>query len=128
MRNRAYLLDTNIFIWLMEKSPRISQDLYRLLANPKVQVFVSVASIWEIVIKRKKTPLKVPRDIIRGIQSVNFSILPIEAQHVVGTEKLPDYHKDPFDRILVAQARAEKLYLITADKKIWKYKAPLLKI
>lgn len=128
MRSRGYLLDTSVFIWLMEKSPRLSQKLFDLLGNPKIQVSVSVASIWEIVIKRKKTPLRVPQDIIKGIKSVNFLILPIEAYHVMEIEKLPDYHKDPFDRMLVAQARTENLTLITSDKKIWrKYKVSLLK-
>ncbi len=128
MKNKAYLLDTHIFIWLMEKSPRINENLFTLLKNPEVKIFLSIASIWEIAIKRSRKPIRVPKDLMRGIKATNFLILPIDAQHVLGIENLPFHHKDPFDRILVSQAKKENLTLITSDKKIWKYNVDLLKV
>lgn len=128
MRSKGYLIDTHIFIWLMEKSPRIQKDLFIHLQNPHIPVFLSIANIWEIVIKRSKKPLRVPKDLMRSIKATNLLILPIEARHVLGIEKLPLHHKDPFDRILIAQAKAEDLTLITHDKKIWKYDVSILKV
>lgn len=125
MRNRGYLVDTHIFLWLMEKSKRIAPKIYTLLSNPQIKAYISVASIWEIILKRNKTPLKVPRDIIKSIKRINFSILPIEAVHVMEVEKLPNVHTDPFDRILIAQAREEKLIILTSDPKFKKYKVKL---
>ena len=128
MKNKGYLLDTSVLIWAMEKNPRLKPELISLLENPEVLVFVSVASIWEIVVKREKTPLKVPKNIVKSIKNVNFQILPIESDHVMEIERLSSYHNDPFDRMLISQARAEKLTLISSDKKIGKYKVKLLKV
>lgn len=125
--NRGFLLDTQIFIWWMEKSPRLSNELLKLLNDPQDQILLSVASVWEMVIKKGKKKLKTPKDIEGGIKASGFSILPIEISHVLAVEKLPLYHKDPFDRVLVAQAQAENLTLITSDQKIWKYSINILK-
>lgn len=128
MRSKGYLIDTHIFIWLMEKSPRINKDLFTLLKNPYLPVSLSLASIWEIVLKRSKKQLRVPKDLMRGIKATNFLILPIETDHIFGIEKLPLHHGDPFDRILISQAKAEDLTLITHDKEIWKYDVDVLKV
>ena len=127
MKTKGYLLDTHVFIWAMEKNLRLTSEIVDLLKDPEILVFVSVASIWEIVIKRNKTPLKIPKNVVGSINSVGFEILQIDAPHVMETEKLPYHHKDPFDRILIAQARTEKITLITSDSKIGKYKVKLLK-
>lgn len=80
-----------------------------------------------MVIKKGKKKLKAPKDIEGGIKASGFSILPIEFFHVLAVEKLPLYHKDPFDRVLVAQSQVENLTLITSDQKIWKYDIDILK-
>lgn len=123
-----YLLDTHLFIWLMEDSRKISPEVKLLLKNSANQVFVSVVTVWEIAIKKSKG-LKIPKDIKGGIARAGFKLLPIEISHALEVEKLPLYrdHKDPFDRMLVSQAKAENLTLITSDQKIWKYKLSLLK-
>jgi len=121
------LLDTHIFIWWMEKNKRLSKDIFNLLNNPQNQIFLSVASVWELIIKKAKKKLKTPKDVQGGIKASGFIPINIEMLHVLDLEKLPMHHNDPFDRIIISQAKIEHLTLITADKKIWKYNLALLK-
>lgn len=123
----SYLIDAHIFIWFMENNKKISPRIKTLLQNPSANVFISIASIWEMVIKQTKGQLKIPKDIEGGIESSGLLILPIEISHVMETGKLPLHHKDPFDRMLIAQALAENLTLVTTDPKIWQYNLPLIK-
>lgn len=88
---------------------------------------MSVASVWEVIIKKMQHKLKTPPDIRLAVEHINFTILPITFENVLEIAKLPLIHKDPFDRILVAQAICENLTLITSDPKIWKYKVKMLK-
>ena len=111
----------------MEDSKKVPPEIRTLLQDSSINVFISIASIWEIVIKQAKGRLKTPEDIEISINKVGFKVLPIEVYHVLGLRRLPDYHRDPFDRILTAQALAEDLTLITSDKKIWKYNLKLIK-
>lgn len=122
-----YLLDTHIFIWWMEKNSRLSKDIFSLLNNSQNQIFLSVASVWELVIKKAKKKLKIPKDVEGGIKASGFTPLNIEMLHILGIDKLPMYHNDPFDRIIISQAKVEHLTLITADEKILKYDLSLLK-
>ncbi len=122
-----YLLDTHIFLWWMEGNSRLSKDTFNLLNNSQSKIFLSVASVWEIVIKKAKKKLKTPKDVGGGIKASGFIRINIEMLHVLGIEKLPMYHNDPFDRIIISQAKIEHLTLITADKKIWKYDLSFLK-
>jgi len=110
--NKSFLLDTQVFIWWMEKNSRLSNEFFKLLNDPQDQIFLSVASVWKMVIKKGKKKLKTPKDIERGVKSSGFSPLPIEIFHVLEVETLPLYHKDPFDRILIAQAKIENLALV----------------
>ncbi len=123
-----YLVDTNIFIWWMEENKRLHKEQMNLLNDPQNQIFLSVASIWEIVIKQAKGKLKTPRDIGGGIKRSKFTMLPIETSHVLGVGKLPLHHNDPFDRLLISQAKVEKLTLITSDQKFKKYQLSLMGI
>lgn len=123
-----YLLDTHTFIWVMERSRRIPKEIEGKISDPRNHVVVSVATVWEIIIKRMKKPLEMPKDILGGINQAGFVLLPIEIAHVLEVEKLPLLHKDPFDRMLISQAKVENLTLITADPKIWEYKIPLIKV
>ena len=121
-----YLIDTHIFIWAMEENKRLPLDIKARISDPNNKVFVSVTSIWEIIIKKRKG-LKVPKDILGGIKKSNFVLLSIDINHVLEVENLPLYHGDPFDRILIAQAKVENLTLITSDEKIWKYNLPMVR-
>lgn len=128
MKATNYLLDTHIFIWGMEESIRLSKDIKLKISDPSNKVFISVATVWEIIIKRAKKGLNVPKDIVGGIKASGFQLLSIEVAHVLEVEKLPLYHKDPFDRILIAQAKVENLTLITSDQKFQKYKLALVSV
>ncbi len=123
----SYLIDTHIFIWWMENNKRLSKKLYDLLSNPQNQIFLSVVSIWEIVIKQSKNRLNISVDIEKGVKISGFSTLPIEVTHALKIQELPIYHNDPFDRMIIAQAQIENLTLITNDPKIKKYKVKIFK-
>lgn len=129
LESNIFLIDTEILIWGMEKSPKLSVKIKALLENTENQIFVSAASVWEIVIKKAKGRLKTPDDLEGGIKEAGFKFLPIGISHVLGVGKLPNFkdHKDPFDRVLISQAKAENLILITSDPKILRYKLSLLK-
>lgn len=121
------MLDTQVFIWWMESNKRLPRNINLLINDPQNTISISVASAWEMVIKRQKGKLRVPKDIEGGIKAGGFSLLPIELEHVLRIEKLPLFHKDPFDRILISQAQIEYLTLISNDRKIWRYKIDVLK-
>ena len=126
MESNNFLIDTQVFIWWMEKNKRLPEDIYEILNNPKLPIFLSVASIWEIIIKKQKKKLKLPVNLETGIKTSRFNILPIEVADVLQVLKLRLNHNDPFDRILIAQSQARKLTLITNDPKIHSYKGNIL--
>ncbi len=127
MANNAFLLDTHIFIWAMEKSMRLPEEIKSIIVDPQNKILISVASIWEIVIKKTTKQAKFNFDLETSIQQAGLEVLPIQVSHVLNLGDLPNYHKDPFDRILVAQAKVENLTIITTDKKIWRYDISLVK-
>jgi len=110
----------------MEGSKLLPESIKNKIADPNNKIFVSVASIWEIVIKRHLKKIKIAFDIETSIEKAGIEVLAIEASHALETEKLPPHHKDPFDRMLVAQAIVEKLMIITEDGKIKKYDVSVL--
>lgn len=124
-----YLLDTHIFIWWLEDSRKLKKQIKDLLESPENEFFTSVVNGIEISIKSRKGKLKTKTTIKKMFKISGFYILSINFDHIVEFNKLPIYkdHKDPFDRILIAQASSEQLTLITHDPKIWKYKISLLK-
>lgn len=126
-KSKGFLLDTQVFIWWMERNKRLSQNIVNLLASPANRILLSVVSVWEIIIKKEKKKLKISQNIKIGIESSGFTLLPIEISHVLEIAKLPGIHKDPFDRMLIAQVKVENLTFITTDQKIWRYNIPLFK-
>lgn len=111
----------------MEKNKQLSSDLVGILQSPQNTIFLSVASLWEIILKKEKGRLKIPKNPEEDAKVAGFTILPIEASHVLGIEKLPPHHKDPFDRLLISQAQVENLTLVSSDQKIWQYSIDILK-
>lgn len=109
----------------MEASKLLSESIKNNITDPDNRIFVSVASIWEIAIKRNLKKIRINFDIETSIKKADIEIIPIEIAHVLETEKLPSYHKDPFDRILIAQAIIENLTIITSDEKIKRYDVKL---
>ncbi|OGG19859.1 hypothetical protein A3D03_00350 [Candidatus Gottesmanbacteria bacterium RIFCSPHIGHO2_02_FULL_40_13] len=126
-KNNRFLLDTHIFIWWMKQEKRLKKEIETVLKNPENQIFLSVASVLEIVIKKKIGKLKVPQDWKVDLRESSFLLLPISLENAFQLESLPLFHHDPFDRMLIAQTKVEGATLITGDEKIWKYDIPILK-
>ena len=121
------LLDTQVFLWFLGDSRRLS-PVGRTLISAAEEVYVSAASIWEVAIKVSIGKLKaVPEDVYHGIDASGFTELPIRAAHATGVAGLPPHHRDPFDRLLVAQALLEPLLLVTADGELAAY-SPLVRV
>ena len=117
------LLDTHIIIWSVSTPDRLSEKTKRYIMNAEA-LYISAASIWEISIKIQlgKLELDLPA-FIREIENLGIHSLPISWQHAQGTKELPLYHKDPFDRMLIAQALHEPLTLLTNDLELSQYSA-----
>lgn len=128
MERNRFLLDTHVFIWAMEEDKYLSQGIRDKLIDPGNKIFVSTATVWEIVIKRSLKKLKANFDIASSIEEAGLDLLSIELPHVLGVGTLPLYHKDPFDRLLISQTKVENLTLMTADEKIWEYDLSLVKV
>ncbi|NJL91290.1 MAG: type II toxin-antitoxin system VapC family toxin [Coleofasciculaceae cyanobacterium SM2_1_6] len=113
------LFDTHTFIWWDSEPTRLSSRALELLSNSANMKFLSVVSIWEIQIKHQlgKLSLTLPlKDIIdEQINNHNISILPIAPNHIFGLNHLPFHHKDPFDRLLISQAKIEEAILVSCD-------------
>jgi PIN domain nuclease of toxin-antitoxin system len=118
------LLDTHVLLWAAEDSEKLSKKAADLIKDEENELFFSSANIWEVVIKRAlgREDFKVdPRVLRRSLFDNGYSELPIASEHVVAIENLPLIHRDPFDRILIAQAQVEGIALVTADSKIVEY-------
>jgi PIN domain nuclease of toxin-antitoxin system len=120
-----FLLDTHVFLWWITDDPRLSPRAHRLIADGRNRIFLSAASGWEIAIKARLGRLELPDDPERFILNqlaVNaIDVLPVQMSHALHVYKLPDHDRDPFDRLLIAQAQLEKLRILTADAQFSKY-------
>ncbi len=121
------LLDTHALIWALENNPTLSEPARNAIIDGNNIVFVSAASVWEMSIKKAMGKLDVPDNLDEEIKLHRFTLLDINAEHAELAGQLPDIHKDPFDRMLIAQANIEKLTLISRDKLIAEYKVKLIK-
>lgn len=115
------LLDTHVYLWWLDNPSLISKNAIRLIENPINTIFVSAAVSWEISIKTSIKKLKVSTDVMDYIVKNSFIELPISVKHTQELLSLDNIHKDPFDRIMLAQAKSEKLTFITRDKQSLKY-------
>ena len=121
------LLDTHILIWAVSMPDRLSPPVRAALETPDNDVLVSAASAWEIAIKQALGRLTFPLDIYdRVLDEAGFAHLPILAAHGIEAGALPRHHADPFDRLLIAQARVEALTLVTADAAFMPYDVRIL--
>ena len=119
------ILDTHAFLWAVTDDRRLSEAARELIAEGANQVFLSTASMWEIVLKAGAGKLRVTggveRFLEREMRLNRLTPLPVQPAHVIRIASLPVHHKDPFDRLLIAQSQVEKLPLITADPEISRY-------
>jgi PIN domain nuclease of toxin-antitoxin system len=117
----SLLLDTQVLLWCLADPGRLSHRTRRRIESPTERVLVSAVSAWEIEIKRALGKLKAPDDLDRQLSERRFAELELRVQHVQELWTLPDLHRDPFDRMLIAQASAEGLTLVTADERVRAY-------
>lgn len=119
-----YLLDTHVLFWSMSDEEKLSAQILALINDPKNEIFFSTASVWEVVIKHAKSAANMPvngQEFMEGCLKAGFEPLPIKNDHVLAVaalkrkKKEPPHH-DPFDRVLIAQAKTEKMLLITHDR------------
>ena len=115
------LLDTQLMLWWLADSPKLSRQARALIADPENTVFVSAVTMWEIRIKESLGKLDVPADLIDSVRSEEFEWIPVSAEHADATMDLLLLHRDPFDRMLVAQAKRMEITLLTSDSFLTKY-------
>ncbi|PKN16187.1 MAG: PIN domain nuclease [Deltaproteobacteria bacterium HGW-Deltaproteobacteria-23] len=125
------LLDTHTFLWWINNDPALSEAALASITSVRNECFLSLASCWELAIKSSIGKIRLSKPVDRFIPEElaanDFQLLPIDFRHVAKVETLPFYHRDPFDRLLVAQSLAEKMSIISADavlsgygvKRIW---------
>ena len=124
---RRVLLDTNVLLWWLAGNPQLAREARTIVADAETEVFVSAATIWEISIKLELGKLKVPKNMEREVEREGFSKLAITLSHGQLAGSLPKIHRDPFDRMLVAQAQLEDLELVSADPVFAKYSVRLIR-
>ena len=118
---RRLLLDTHVLLWAFEDHADLDSDVREAIADPGNEVFVSAVSVWEIAIKRSLGKVRFAGDVARTVEQAGFLELPVTFFHAEQAGGLPSHHRDPFDRMLVAQAQAEGLVLVTNDADIPRY-------
>ncbi len=119
---RRCLLDTHTLLWWLAGAPQLGERCIEIIGDSRNEVFVSAATTWEISIKMALGELVAPEDMDAVVEDEGFSKLPISLYHGQLAGQLPDIHRDPFDRMLIAQAQSDGLLLITADHVIPQYK------
>jgi PIN domain nuclease of toxin-antitoxin system len=122
------LLDTHLLLWAAGQPDRLSAKARKFINDPDNELLFSAASLWEVIIKRGlgRDDFRADARVLRrGLLDNGYSELPVVSDHVVAVDSLPPIHKDPFDRILVAQATVEGITLLTMDSLVGKYPGPL---
>lgn len=118
------LLDTHAFLWFLAGDERLSRKALEAMSDENAELFVSAASVWEMAIKaslgRLHLPLPVADYVAEKIHD-GFQVMPIDWVHAAAVQKLPFHHRDPFDRLIIAQAQIEKLPLVSGDSTFQKY-------
>lgn len=123
------LLDTHTLIWFLNGDKRLSEKAKTIIEDLDNANFISIASIWEIAIKVSLDKLKFPqgfKHLLELIEENGFELLPISIEHAITVSKLKFIHRDPFDRLLVAQSKNNSLTIITKDENIKKYDVPTI--
>ena len=124
------LLDTQVFLWLLSDDSQLSDTARRVFANADNGILLSVATVWEIVVKAQRGKLPFPQPaapyIRQQIGKTSVEVLPISLAHTLRVEKLPTYHRDPFDRILLAQAVEERIPIMSTDRAFRAYPVEII--
>jgi PIN domain nuclease of toxin-antitoxin system len=120
------LLDTHALLWWLDDAPELSDTARAAIAGGDNVVFVSAATIWEIRIKQAIGKLQIAAEFEQVLDDQGFDSLDVTSRHAHALEDLPLHHRDPFDRILIAQARVERLRIVTRDVSFSSYDVPLI--
>ena len=115
------LLDTHILLWWLNDDPLLSKSLRKLIQDPENTVFISAVALWEIWLKQSLGKLKLPSNFKALLELEEFENLPLTARQAAAVASLPWHHRDPFDRMLVAQAQMERLILVSVDENLPAY-------
>ena len=121
------LLDSHILMWLASADAALGADARDAIFDDGNRAVVSVASVWELGIKRAKGLLQTPDDLGARLNAADFQLLDVRLDHVVRAAELPHHHGDPFDRMLVAQAQSEGAVLVTGDEALGAYDVPIMR-
>ena len=121
------LLDTHVLLWWLDDNPTLSRDARDAISDSNNLVFISAAVIWEIRIKQALGKLKIPKSFRKVLEDQSFEMLDITTEHAHAIGDLPPHHRDPFDRMLIVQARIEKFVIITRDNIFKKYQVSYIK-
>jgi len=119
------LLDTHVFLWWKENNPKLRLAAREAISTADV-VFISAASAWEIAIKSALGKIRIPGALDEAVAQSGFIELPIEFSHAAAVEILPPHHTDPFDRMIAAQAKVERLVLVSHDRHFEPYGLPVI--
>jgi PIN domain nuclease of toxin-antitoxin system len=120
------LLDTHSLLWWFADDPQLAAPARRSIADPLNDVLVSAASVWEIEVKRAAGRLEAPEDLLAAIASAGFDTIPLTGQDVVDAARLPRHHGDPFDRMVIAQARRLEAVIVSHDRAFAAYDVHVL--
>lgn len=120
------LLDTHALIWWLEDHATLSTAAREAIADGENEVRVSAASVWELAIKEAAGKIRLPGSMVRILEDSGFLVLAITAEHAIAAGALPVHHRDPFDRMLIAQAALEVMTIVTRDADFERYGVPLL--
>ncbi len=120
------LLDTHTAIWWLADLPSLGREAATLLADDGHEVLLSAVVVWEVAIKRSLGKLTAPPDIAAGARAGGARLLPVTTEHAAAVEHLPWHHRDPFDRMLVAQAQLEGAVLLSGDPALRRYGVPVV--
>jgi PIN domain nuclease of toxin-antitoxin system len=120
------LLDSEVVLWSLHSPERLPAEAVTAITDPVNSVDVSVASLWELAIKQSIGRLTVDADLREHLALQSFSELPVLGEHALAVRELPPHHRDPFDRLLIAQARCEGLTIVTADRAFAAYDVPIM--
>jgi PIN domain nuclease of toxin-antitoxin system len=122
----SLLVDTHALLWWRSDEGRLGSSALQAMEDVATPLYLSAASIWELEIKRAKGKLEAPEDLLETTRQRGFAELAVLSPHAIIAARLPPYHGDPFDRMLIAQAQRENLTIVTNDRRIAAYDVPVL--
>ena len=120
------LIDSNAFIWAYVRPTELSAAARKAISDETHERFVSIAALWELSIKLSSGKLSMPNDLTDAVHDLALTVLPIEVLHVQRIRRFPFHHRDPFDRMMIAQAMEEGLTIVTRDRIFAAYGVPVL--